>query len=103
MTITTDSLVRIKRPAIADDATELVGNTPLVRLARFAKGTPGTLIAKLEAFNPGFSVKDRIGMAMIEDAEAARHDHPGNRRSSSRPAATPASRSPSWPPPRATS
>jgi len=77
MTVTPDSLVRITRPAIADDATDLVGNTPLVRLARFAKDTPGTLIGKLEAFNPGFSVKDRIGVAMIEDAEAAGTITPG--------------------------
>src|SRR5829696_403530 len=77
MTVTADSLVRVKRPAIADDATDLVGNTPLVRLARFAKDTPGTLIGKLEAFNPGFSVKDRIGMAMVEDAEAAGIITPG--------------------------
>ena len=46
-----------------------VGNTPLVRLHRIAEGLPGTVLAKLEFFNPGGSVKDRIGLAMIEDAE----------------------------------
>jgi cysteine synthase A len=61
---------RRARPLIADDATALIGNTPLVRLTRFAKGTPGNLVGKLEAFSPGFSVKDRIGVSMIEDAEA---------------------------------
>src|SRR5262245_52744323 len=60
---------RRNRPPIARDATELTGNTPLVRLARFAKDAPGTVVAKLEAFTPGFSVKDRIGVSMIEDAE----------------------------------
>jgi cysteine synthase A len=60
---------RLKRPAIAADATGLIGNTPLVRLSRFARNAPGDLVAKLESFTPGFSVKDRIGVAMIEDAE----------------------------------
>ena len=64
-----DSIVRRHRPKIASDATQLIGNTPLVRLARFAPNTPATLVAKLEAFSPGYSVKDRIGVAMIDDAE----------------------------------
>jgi cysteine synthase A len=67
--VSPDTLVRRTRPAIAESAVDLVGNTPLVKLSRFAPNTPGILIAKLEAFNPGFSVKDRIGAAMIEDAE----------------------------------
>src|SRR3954447_14732235 len=57
------------RPGIAEDATELIGNTPLVRLSRFSAGTPGSVVAKLEAFTPGYSVKDRIGVSMIEAAE----------------------------------
>jgi cysteine synthase A len=57
------------RPGIAEDATELIGNTPLVRLSRFSAGTPGNVVAKLEAFTPGYSVKDRIGVSMIEAAE----------------------------------
>ncbi|CAN5497029.1 cysteine synthase A [soil metagenome] len=68
--ISADTLVRRQRPAIAENATELVGNTPLIKLSRFAPNTPGILLGKLEAFNPGFSVKDRIGVALIEDAEA---------------------------------
>lgn len=68
--VTSDSLVRRTRPKIAADATELIGNTPLIHLARFAKDTPGRLLGKLESFSPGFSVKDRIGVAMIDDAEA---------------------------------
>jgi cysteine synthase A len=67
--ITPESLVRRKRPGIADDATELIGNTPLIRLGRFAGTLPGDLVAKLEAFTPGYSVKDRIGVSMIDDAE----------------------------------
>lgn len=72
-----DTLVRRRRPAIAADATELIGNTPLVRLARFAKGAPGILIGKLESLSPGFSVKDRIGVAMIDDAERRGIIEPG--------------------------
>ncbi|RJO70556.1 MAG: cysteine synthase A [Myxococcales bacterium] len=54
---------------IAEDLCRLIGNTPLLRLGRYAKGLPGELVGKLEAFNPGSSVKDRIGFAMIEAAE----------------------------------
>jgi cysteine synthase len=68
---------RRHRPAIADDATQLIGNTPLVRLSRFGAGTPGVLVGKVEAFTPGYSVKDRIGVAMIEDAESAGLIQPG--------------------------
>jgi cysteine synthase A len=68
---------RRKRPAIAEDATELIGNTPLVRLSRFGGATPGILVGKIEAFTPGYSVKDRIGVAMIDDAEAAGLIQPG--------------------------
>ena len=67
--LTTEQLARRVRPAIAEDATELIGNTPLVRLSRFAPDTPGFLLGKLEAFSPGYSVKDRIGVSMIDDAE----------------------------------
>ncbi len=68
---------RRERPKIADDATELIGNTPLVRLSRFAPDTPGQLVGKLEAFSPGYSVKDRIGVALIDDAEARGVIQPG--------------------------
>ncbi|MEN6529355.1 MAG: cysteine synthase A [Anaerolineaceae bacterium] len=56
---------------IADDVTQLVGNTPLVRINRLAAGLPAEVVAKLEYFNPSHSVKDRIGVAMIEAAEKA--------------------------------
>src|SRR3954447_9251231 len=65
------------RPRIAEDATELIGNTPLVRLSRFSAATPGSVVAKLEAFSPGYSVKDRIGVSMIEAAEAHGLIEPG--------------------------
>ena len=68
---------RRRRPGIAADATELIGNTPLVRLSRFGEGAAGILVGKIEAFTPGYSVKDRIGVAMIEDAEAAGLIQPG--------------------------
>src|SRR6266542_400539 len=55
--------------AIAPDILSLVGNTPLVRLSRLGRGLRPTLVAKLEMLNPGGSIKDRIGLAMIEDAE----------------------------------
>jgi len=56
---------------IFDDITRTIGNTPLVRLNRVARGLNATILAKLEFFNPLGSVKDRIGVSMIEAAEAA--------------------------------
>ena len=56
---------------IAQNITDLIGNTPLVKLNRLAAGIDGTVLAKLEYFNPAHSVKDRIAHAMIAAAEAA--------------------------------
>jgi cysteine synthase len=57
--------------SIAEDVTQLVGHTPLVRLRRVSEGAVADVVAKLEYFNPGGSVKDRIGVAMIDAAEEA--------------------------------
>ena len=56
---------------IANDVTELIGNTPLVRIRKLAAGSGAEILGKLEFHNPAHSVKDRIGLAMIEAAEAA--------------------------------
>jgi cysteine synthase A len=56
---------------IANDVTELIGNTPLVRVRRLAQGASADILAKLEFYSPAHSVKDRIGLAMIEAAEQA--------------------------------
>jgi cysteine synthase len=70
-------------PSIPINIAELVGGTPIVRLTRMLQGTSAEdgeveLYAKLEAFNPGGSVKDRIGVAMIEAAEAEGRIEPGH-------------------------
>lgn len=62
---------------IADDLTQLIGHTPLVRLARFGAQAEAEIVAKLESLNPGGSVKDRIALAMIEQAERDGRLQPG--------------------------
>ena len=56
---------------IHSDITSAFGNTPLVRLNRVTDGLPGTVLAKLEFYNPASSVKDRLGIAIVDAAEAS--------------------------------
>ena len=53
----------------ANHITDLIGETPLVKLNNITNNIPGLILAKIESFNPGHSIKDRIGIRMIEDAE----------------------------------
>jgi cysteine synthase A len=62
---------------IHPDITSAFGNTPLVRLNRIAEGLPGTVLAKLEFYNPASSVKDRLGIAIVNAAEASGQLKPG--------------------------
>src|ERR1700760_2989023 len=67
------SLARYReaRPRIADDVTALIGRTPVGRRRRITGGAVADVVAKLESFNPAHSVKDRLGVAMVDAAEAA--------------------------------
>jgi cysteine synthase A len=62
---------------IYDDATQLVGHTPLVRINRITDGAPATVVGKLEFYNPASSVKDRIGVAIVDAAEKSGELAPG--------------------------
>src|SRR4249919_1544076 len=65
------------RGRIYDDITQTIGNTPLIRLRRVVGDAKGHVLAKMENFNPLWSVKDRIAVSMIEDAERTGKIKPG--------------------------
>ncbi len=71
------STVETGATLIANNIIELIGNTPMVRLRRLNEGLGASVVVKLESFNPGGSVKDRIGIAMIEAAEREGRIVPG--------------------------
>ena len=58
-----------------DNITDVTGNTPLVRINRLTEGAGATVYAKLEFYNPGNSVKDRLGKAIIDAAETVSYTH----------------------------
>src|SRR6188508_3151917 len=62
---------------IYDDVTKLIGNTPLVRINKITDGAPATVVGKLEFYNPASSVKDRIGVAIVDAAERSGELTPG--------------------------
>ena len=67
----------MERKGIANDITELIGNTPLVKLNRISSGLGATILCKLESFNPCSSIKDRIGVNMVDSAEQSGALKPG--------------------------
>ncbi len=90
--------LRPGRGRVFDSITDTIGDTPLVRLNRLPqiKGIKATILAKLEFFNPLGSVKDRIGVAMIDALEADGRLTPGHGADRADLAAIPGSRLPSW-------
>ncbi|MDG1767559.1 MAG: pyridoxal-phosphate dependent enzyme, partial [Flavobacteriales bacterium] len=62
---------------VFDNILGAIGNTPMIRLNKIAEDLPGTILAKVEYFNPGNSVKDRMALKMVEDAEKAGKIQPG--------------------------
>jgi cystathionine beta-synthase len=67
----------VQRPKVATTILDVIGHTPMVRLNSITRDVPGTVLAKLETFNPGNSIKDRMAIRMIEDAEKAGLLQPG--------------------------
>ena len=66
-----------KNPMYCENVLETIGNTPLVKLNKVTKGVPGTILIKMETINPGHSIKDRMALQMVVDAEAEGKLKPG--------------------------
>ena len=62
---------------IKNNILETIGNTPMIKLNKIAEDIPGTILAKVEYFNPGHSVKDRMALKMVEDAGSPRRHQAG--------------------------
>jgi cysteine synthase len=74
---TSTTILQAERPKIANNVLELIGHTPLVKLNRVNEGCVAEIVCKLESFNPANSVKDRIALSMINQAEARGDITPG--------------------------
>jgi cysteine synthase A len=74
----TKEIIPVPHPLIADSITELIGNTPMVKLNKVSEGCLATIICKLESHEPCCSVKDRIAKFMIEEAEKRGDIKPGD-------------------------
>src|SRR4051794_500715 len=76
--MSSDTKTAVRQTGIADSVLDLTGNTPLVRLSRIVPAGAAEVLGKMESLNPGGSVKDRIALAMIEDAERSGALKPGD-------------------------
>ena len=77
MLFRSSTVLMAERPKIAENVLELIGGTPLVKLSKLSEGCEAEIVCKLESFNPANSVKDRIALSMISEAESRGDISPG--------------------------